>query len=76
MVAIHNLESITTNITLDKLKEIEFKRAAGRGISIIGEVLYKANKIKKDLAWDNLKNKTGMRNMVIHDYDPIDTERL
>ena len=76
MEAINNLESFTTNITLDKLEEIEFKWAVERGISIIGEALFKANKIKKDIAISNLKNIIGMRHIVIHDYDMIEVERL
>jgi uncharacterized protein with HEPN domain len=47
-----------------------------RGISIIGEALFKANKIEKDLAISNLKNIIGMRHIVIHDYDMIEVERL
>lgn len=76
MEAINNLESFTTNIKLSKFEEIEFKWAVERGISIIGEALYKANKIKKNLAISNLKNIIGMRHIVIHDYDMIEAERL
>lgn len=76
MEAINNLESFTKDITLVKLEEIEFKWAIERGISIIGEALYKANKIKKDLPISNLKNIIGMRHIVIHDYDMIEAERL
>jgi len=49
------------------LDEIEFKWAVERGISIIGETLFKANKIKKDIPISNLKNIIGMRHIVIHD---------
>ena len=76
MEAINNLESFRANITLDKLEQIEFKWAVERGISIIGEALNKANKIKKDLEITNLKNIIGMRHIVIHDYDMIEAERL
>ena len=76
MEAINNLESFTTNITLDKLEEIEFRWAVERGISIIGEALFKANKIQKDMTISNLKNIIGMRHIVIHDYDMIESERL
>ena len=76
MEAINNLEYFTTNITLDKLEEIEFKWAVERGISIIGEALFKANKIHKNLDISNLKNIIGMRHIVIHDYDMIEVERL
>ena len=76
MEAINNLESFTSNITLNKLEEVKFKWAVERGISIIGEALYKANKIKKDLAISNLKNIIGMRHIVFHDYDMIEAERL
>ena len=47
-----------------------------RGISIIGEALYKANKIEKNLSITNLKNIINMRHIVIHDYDMIESERL
>ena len=76
MEAINNLESFTANITLDRLEEIELKWAVERGISIIGEALFKANKIEKDLAISNLKNIIGTRHIVIHDYDMIEVERL
>lgn len=76
MEAINNLESFTTGITLEKLEVIEFKWATERGISIIGEALYKANKINKDLPISNLKNIIGMRHIVVHDYDMIESERL
>jgi uncharacterized protein with HEPN domain len=50
--------------------------AVEREISIIGEALYKANKIEKNLAITNLKNIISMRHIVIHDYDMIESERL
>ncbi len=58
------------------MEQIELKWAIERGISIIGEALYKAYKIEKNLPISNLKNIIGMRHIVIHDYDMIDTERL
>ena len=76
MEAINNLESFTAKITLTKLEQIEFKWAVERGISIIGEALFKANKIEKNLAITNLKNIINMRHIVIHDYDMIEAERL
>ena len=50
--------------------------AVERGISIIREALYKANKIEKELAITNLRNIINMRHIVIHDYDMIEDERL
>ncbi len=76
MEAINNLESFTSKITLEQLEQIEFKWAVERGISIIGEALYKANKIEKKLPVSNLKNIINMRHIVIHDYDMIEAERL
>ena len=58
------------------MEEIEFRWAVERGISIRAEALFKANKIQKDMAISNLKNIIGMRHIVIHDYDMIETERL
>lgn len=76
MDAIKNLESFTTELTLNELEKIEVKWAIKRGISIIGEALYKADKIDKKLPVSNLKNIIGMRHIVIHDYDMIEPERL
>jgi uncharacterized protein with HEPN domain len=76
MEAINNLESFTQKITLAELEQIELKWAVERGISIIGEALYKANKIEKNLSISNLKNIINMRHIVIHDYDMIESERL
>ena len=76
MEAINNLESFTSQITLNQLEQIEMKWAVERGISIIGEALYKANKIDNKLSISNLKNIIGMRHIVIHDYDIIEAERL
>lgn len=76
MEAIKNLESFTSKITLQKLEQIELKWAIERGISIIGEALYKGYKIEKNLPISNLKNIIDMKHIVIHDYDMIDAERL
>ncbi len=76
MEAIKNLESFTSNITLDQLEQIELKWAVERGISIIGEALYKAHKIDNNLSITNLRNIINMRHIVIHDYDTIEVERL
>ena len=76
MEAIKNLESFTTELTLNELEKIEVKWAIERGISIIGEALYKADKIDKKLPFSNLKNIIGMRHIVVHDYDMINSERL
>jgi len=76
MEAINNLKSFTANITLEQLEQIELKWAVERGISIIGEALFKADKIDKKLEVTNLKNIINMRHIVIHDYDMIETERL
>ncbi len=76
MEAINNLETFTAKITLDQLEQIELKWAVERGISIIGEALYKADKLDKKLAITNLRNIINMRHIVIHDYDMIEVERL
>jgi len=47
--------------------QIELKCAGERGISIIGEALFKADKIDKKLEVTNLKNIINMRHIVIHD---------
>lgn len=76
MEAINNLQSFTKNISLEQLEQIEFKWAVERGISIIGEALFKANKIDKNPPVTNLKSIIGMRHIVIHDYDIVEAERL
>lgn len=76
MEAINNLQSFTKNISLEQLEQIQFKWAVERGISIIGEALFKANKIDKNLPVTNLKSIIGMRHIVIHDYDIVEAERL
>lgn len=73
---IDNLQSFTKNISLEQLEQIEFRWAVERGISIIGEALFKANKIDKNLPIANLKSIIGMRHIVIHDYDIVEPERL
>ncbi len=75
MEAINNLQSFTKNISLAQLEQIQFKWAVERGVSIIGEALFKANKIDKNLPVTNLKSIIGMRHIVIHDYDIVEAER-
>ena len=74
MEAINNLETFTAKITLDQLEQIELKWAVERGISIIGEALYKADKLDKKLVITNLRYVINMRHIVIHDM--IEVERL
>ncbi len=76
MEAINNLQSFTKDMSLEQLEQIDFKWAVERGISIIGEALFKANKIDKNLPISNLKSIIGMRHIVIHDYDIVEAERL
>jgi uncharacterized protein with HEPN domain len=47
-----------------------------RGISIIGEAFYKADKIQKDLPITNLERIKGTRHIVVHDYDLVDKAQI
>lgn len=55
---------------------LQNKWALERGISIIGEALYKANKIDRTLAITRLPQIIATRHIVVHEYDIVDNERL
>jgi uncharacterized protein with HEPN domain len=76
MEAVRNLESFTSGLTLKDIEKIEMKWAIERGISIIGEAKYKAEKLEKNLKVSNLKNIISMRHIVVHNYDMIESELL
>lgn len=47
--------------------------AVERRLSIIGEALWKADKINNDLPISNKSKIIGLRHIIIHDYDIVDT---
>lgn len=47
--------------------------AVERRLSIIGEALWKANKIDNGLLISNKSKIIGLRHIIIHDYDIVDT---
>lgn len=47
-----------------------------RGISIIGEAIYKANDLNRKLPITDIKRIIGMRHIIVHNYDKIDAPRL
>ncbi len=74
--AIGNIEQIASNFTINDLDNISNKWALERGISIVGEALYKANNIDRALAITNKSKIIATRHIVIHDYDIVDKGRL
>jgi len=45
--------------------------AIERRLSIIGEALYQANKMDKDLPITDKKKIMGLRHILVHDYDKV-----
>ena len=66
------LEKIADELTMSNMEDIYTRWTLERGLSIIGEALYQANKIRKDLPITNLKNIIATRHIIIHDYDVVD----
>jgi uncharacterized protein with HEPN domain len=50
------------------------RRAVERELEIIGEAMYRINKIDPDVQISSKNQMIGMRNRVIHGYDKIDDE--
>jgi len=76
LLAIDNIEKIAIHFKLKDFDNIPTKWAIERGISIIGEALYKANNLNRTLAITNITKIIATRHIVIHDYDIIDDARL
>jgi uncharacterized protein with HEPN domain len=74
--AIEGIEQISAGLTINDLNKIANKWALERGISIIGEALYKANNIDRTLLITDLSKIIATRHIVIHDYDIVDSARL
>ena len=74
--AIDGIEQITLNFTLQDLAILSNRWALERGISIIGEAMYKANNIDRTLNITDIPRIIATRHIVVHDYDIVDPARL
>jgi uncharacterized protein with HEPN domain len=70
--AIENIEKISSGLTIDDMNNITKKWALERGISIIGEAVYQADKLQKELPITHLIRIKGTRHIIVHDYDVVD----
>lgn len=66
---IEGIHSIASNFKIEDLDILQNKWALERGISIIGEALYKANNIDRTLAITRLPQIIATRHIVVHEYD-------
>lgn len=76
ILTIEGIQSIAANFTIKDLDILQNKWALERGISIIGEAMYKAHNIDRKLAITGLQQIIGARHIVVHEYDIVDNERL
>ncbi len=65
---------------IDKIGHIEestmLKDAIERRLSIIGEALYQANKINKDIPISNKNKIIALRHIIVYDYDKVNPAGL
>jgi uncharacterized protein with HEPN domain len=78
LLAIEGIETISLNITMESLQQLQIKWSLERGISIIGEAIYKAHKLDKSLTKtiSNITQIKATRHIIIHDYDIVDSSRI
>ncbi|MEO7310575.1 MAG: HepT-like ribonuclease domain-containing protein [Chitinophagaceae bacterium] len=76
ILTIEDIQSFANEYSLVDYEVVEKKWAVERGISIIGEALFKAHKLDPTLAVTNIQQIIGTRHIVIHDYDRVDPARL
>lgn len=76
LIAIQKIETFANGLTVSDLEIIQNKWALERGVSIIGEALYKAKKMDAALKITDLKAIIATRHIVVHDYDIVDSTRL
>ncbi len=74
--AIEGIESFSHNFSMPHLDIIRNKWALERGLSIIGEVLYKARNLNQELPVTDLNAIIATRHIVVHDYDLVDSARM
>ena len=72
-LSIGDIESYVAGITLSK--ELEQNQllfdAVCRRFGIIGEALYQADKLEKNLLITNKNKIIGLRHIIVHDYDVV-----
>lgn len=73
---IEGLEQIASGFTIKDLEVLTNKWAVERGISIIGEAMYKANNLNRNLAITNKPKIIATRHIVVHDDDIVNSEAL
>ena len=76
LLYIEELETFSNDISLDNISKPINKWSLERALSIIGEALSKAEKLDPNLQVTNIKQIIGLRHILVHDYDKIDTPRL
>jgi uncharacterized protein with HEPN domain len=70
--AIEKIEKISIGLTIDDMDDFTKRWALERGISIIGEAIYQADKLQKNLAITHITRIKGTRHIIVHDYDVVD----
>ncbi len=76
LLYIEELETFSNEISLENIAKPINKWSVERALSIIGEALSKAEKIDSNLPISNIKQIIGLRHILVHDYDKIDTPQL
>lgn len=76
IIAISTIEEIAADIHLTDLDKPEKRWALERGISIIEEALYQADKLQKDLPITNLHRIKTTRHIIVHEYDIVDKAQI
>jgi uncharacterized protein with HEPN domain len=73
---IETLQEHFRDVSVDDLRDVTKKWAIERGISIIGEAVYKLNDLKRGLPISNLTNIIATRHIVIHEYEYVNSAIL
>jgi len=76
IMTIEDKQAFANEYILAGFNFLEKKWAVERGISIIGEAMFKANKIRPNMPISSLQQIIGTRHIVIRDYDSVDPARL
>lgn len=74
--AIANIEEISVGLTIDDMNNITKRWALERGIAIIGEAIYQADKLQKNLPITNVTRIKATRHIIVHDYDVVDKVQI
>lgn len=76
LLYIEELETFSNDINLNNISNPINRWSLERALSIFGEALTKADKLDKNLAISNIKQIIGLRSILVHDYDKIDSPQL